>query len=384
MFVLASQTYQLAALSLVSTISQQDTFFNNVDQSTIITLHSLCDEINRSLPAEFVSDVVEDIISLSFHANQQVEFDHLYQTFMVDVISSSSLSGIQSNQLNILKESLSNKAVAVVSEAPLRIKLAHSEIMAKHYGVALNLIQPLFHKNVESLISDDASNLRLSMDEQLIRSSFLTALSKHGITNWPANEDYWNLYPAPQAFLVASRRILLNEGDLQWVTEMLNACFSWLEADSYSHENAAEFLLVLIHELYSTNHNKLAHNTQLRFIDWLERQQRLPHELERTLYKHTAKIGLQHAANLPLKFVQKSIRLNVLDFNDEVALLANIAESDDDNFAIAIEEFGDVYQKGLSFLEEFNRLSEIHAIPVDSSIQQRIVDLEEAAGFLLQ
>lgn len=376
---MAAQIYMFTANAILSSISlDRSGAYQEGPADSLISLLDLCIEVKANLPDELAADMISDILDAASITNTLESTQNAYRAFYLDVVHSlASDYPIWSSEFKDLDKLRNNDSVTTLTEAPVRIKLARYEAMNVRYESALDLIRPLLQKSTskvkgESFYAGIGIALSRSVQIDLINLSWV--VRKYGVRSWPIAS--YAQQQTPQHFLIAGQLQLIEDLDEVWHRHMLDHCFMWLDEDDLVTENVAEFLMVYIHELYQIDPD-LSTLSLVRLADWLTSNENLPLVVKRQLLKNTSLLALQHSTPLPLAFVSEAVRHGGLKYEDEVRLLEMVSKPTTNEFTNSLTRFGDVDQKGLSFLTEFQRLANESEVEINSSIQARIDTLIE-------
>lgn len=375
---MAAKIYMYTANSILTSLSTGNREGYQEGPEALTTLLDICIEINANLPDELATNMISDIFDLASISNTHGAAENAYYAFLLDVVLSVAHdSPLRSSELELLNRYQNSDSVSSLTEAPVRIKLARYEAMNDRYDSALELIRPLLNKSTSELVSESyfgGMSLGLSMSIQFNWMNLSRTVKKFGVQSWPVAS--YTSRQTPQHFLIAGHRELFEDLDEAWHNQVLDHCFTWLDEDDLIVEHAAEFLLVYIHELHQIDAD-LSTRSLLRLADWITGKEDLPVEAKKQLYKNVSLLSLKQETPLPLVFVSNAISLGGLKYEDEVRLMEMVSKPSTNEFANSLSRFGDVDQKGLSFLTEFQRLAKESDVEINSSVQTRIDTLVE-------
>lgn len=379
----SARVYMFTASAIVSHTAANLPIALYSEGNNTVTLLSLCDEISTFLPPDLAWRTNSQILDIAFISNLGEMYQNVHRAFVLDVILN---TGIFTENNVHIREYLNQLQGSNLFEEPteslIRIKLARFEALNARQDVALELLQPIFKSskpdpNEES--SKDSQSLSFAMRSQNNWLSLLRAVNNYGIRSFPLIEggDYKAHY-----FAIAGRLELVEGLDEVWLSKLIDTCFDWLNDDSYEETDVAEFLLVLIHELYEADHSELADASLTRVANWVLSKEEPATLAAEKLHRNIALLGLENSVELPLSLVARTVRIGILEHDDEVRLLKNVSERSIGEIARVIPQFGDVNQKGFSFLSEFQRLANENEVDVTPSLQGRIDALEQARDTL--
>ena len=378
LYSMAAKIYMYTANSILTSISTGNRGGFQEEPEALITLLDLCIEISANLPDELASNMISDILVIASISNTHGTAQNAYHAFLIDVVLSAAHDiPPRSSELELLNRYRNSDSVSSLTESPVRIKLARYEATNDRYDSALELIRPLLSKSTSEVVSENyymGMNLGLSMSIQFNWMNLSRAVKKYGVRSWPVAS--FTQRQIPQYFLIAGHRELIEGLDEEWHNQVLDHCFTWLDEDDLIVEHVAEFMMVYIHELHRIDAD-LSTQSLLRLADWLTAKENLPMTAKKQLYKDVSLLSLKRGTPQPLAFVSKAISLGGLKYEDEVRLMEMVSKPSTNEFANSLSRLGDVEQKGLSFLAEFQRLANESDVEIDSSIQTRIDTLVE-------
>ncbi len=346
-----------------------------------ISLSELIDDAALRLPEEDVLGLARNILSIAARADDELEYGYYYDAFVLmtlakllpvsEVLAAAEEFSPNVGQLNIRAER---------GEAPKAIELARLHVRSEDFVAALAALRPLLTVQPATRDSRLAGPFDAAQRKEFEINNNLLSLAR--IYGLPSLAAYFGHSSASniEQLVNLRERIFPSQQDEEawtsWQQEAADAIFSSLDQDDSNSDSALETVFLIAYQLDKAGQSEVARKLVNEAAGWIASNRQ---SIGAVSMQNLSVSALHIGVALPSELTREILAQGGLTVEQEVSLIAALAESGDTETALEVGRSADYGTGKLSLMQKLKPLAEAAGDEEYATDLQRRINAAEAA-----